>query len=301
MGDFSARLRPPPSRLSPGLLPGVMPPIPDVTLPRPSLLGPSEGAATLDGFEFGSAELTESHREQIATLAATYRRLLETPPGGRVRAVGHTDRVGGEEENQALGQERSDAVRDELVRHGLDASDIHTHSLGKGVPVADTPHAEPRNRRVELYFAPNSGLGLEGVLTEGLRRPAPLEATSPPAIPDLSPHRIDYCTLFPEACDPNRLPPSIYRPIPELPGRRVPSLTDAIWQPIDRALERGLSRLGLSDEWNQRLRDAARAGAEKGATEVLDRAMDAANLTGATRQAVSNALRAAAQLEIPFR
>ncbi|MFC3284027.1 OmpA family protein [Litchfieldella rifensis] len=304
MGDFDTRLRPPSSRLrlDPSLrfgsAPGTLPPIPDVTLPRPSLLGPAEGSATLDGFAFGSAALTADHQRQLAALAGSLQRLLDKTPSGRVKAVGHTDAVGEEAGNDTLGQERADAVRDELVDQGLEASAIQTHSLGESVPVIETPRREPRNRRVEVYFSPNSGLNLRGLLTEGLSRPQPLSATPPP---NLITPSIDYCTVFPEECRPGRPPRDLFTPLPARPEQRLPSLSDAVWQPIDRALERGLNRLGIRDEWNQRLRDAARSGAAKGATEILDRAMDAANLTGETREAVGTALRAAVQLEIPFR
>lgn len=299
MGGYGMRLRAP----APGPAPGVVSPVPDVTLRRPSLLGPEEGSATLDGFATDSAALTQRHRRRLATLAVTLNRLLAEPPGGRIQAVGHTDLVGSEAHNDALGQQRAEAVRDELVQQGVPASDIHTHSLGESVPAIDTPNADPRNRRVEVYFAPNSGLGLAGTLTEPLTRPEPLRATPPPEIPGVI-TRPDYCTVFPEACrppSPEQAPPDLYAPVPELPERRLPSLSEAIWRPVDRALEHGLRDLGIPDEWNRRLRDAARAGAARGATELLNQTMDAAHLTGETRQAVDAALRAAVQLEVPFR
>lgn len=298
MGGFDFRLRPP----SPGLAPAsdVMPPIPDVTLPRPSLLGPQEGSATLDGFDFGGASLTSAHQRRLSALAGTYQRLLGDAPGGRVHSVGHTDRVGEEVDNESLGQQRADAVRDDLVGNGVPASDVRTFSLGEGLPVVDTRRREPRNRRVELYFSPGSGLKLGGLMTERLTRPPPLGAGPQTTAPNFSQPQFDYCTVFPEQCGPNRVPPSAFDPMPARPDQRLPSVTDAIWQPIDRSLERGLRRLGLSDQWNERLRDAARAGAAKGATELLDQAMDGANLTGETREAVGTALRAAVQLEVPF-
>lgn len=296
MGDVDTRLRLDPSLRPPSS--GPLPPVPDVTLPRPSLLGPAEGAATLDGFAFGTATLTDNHQRQLSALAGRLQHLLDERPGGRVKAVGHTDAVGEEADNETLGRERAEAVRDALVDRGLEASAIQTHSLGEQVPVVETPRREPRNRRVEVYFSPNSGLNLRGVLTEGLSRPTPLEAT--PRGPDLHPSRLDYCTLFPEACRPDRPSFDPSRPLPEPPERRLPSPSEAIWRPIDRSLERGLNELGIRGEWNQRLRDAARAAAARGARELLDQAMDAANLTGETREAVGTALRAAARLEIPF-
>jgi hypothetical protein len=273
--------------------------IPDVTLSRPSLLGPAEGSATLDGFEFGKSELTPAHRKRVADVAAPLKRLLADAFGGRVQALGHTDKVGTEEKNKALGQDRADAVRDELTKHGIDAADVNTASLGASVPIVETPKAEPRNRRVEVYFVPSSGPKLTGILTGGLKRPEPLSSTPPAKVPGFD-TRIDYCKIFPQECDPNRVSPDMYKPTPDAPTRKLPSVTKAVWDPIDKALERGLRKLGLDETWNKRLRDLARSGAEKGATEVLDKALDAAKLTGDTRKAVDAALRAAVQLEIPF-
>jgi hypothetical protein len=295
-GDFDTRLQAP-SSATPTT--SVLPPVPDVTLPRPSLLGPAEGSATLDGFVLGKADLTPKHRKQLADLATPLKRLIAEPPGGHVEAVGHTDKVGAEKGNETLGQQRADAVREELVGLGFDIADIRTHSLGESVPVVDTPNAEPRNRRVEVYFSPSSGRKFSGIMSGGLKRPEPLPATPPPKIPGFD-TRIDYCKLFPEECDPNRVSPDMFKPIPELPKRKQPSLTEAVWNPIDKALERGLRKLGINDTWNKRLRDLAKAGAEKGVTEALDKTLDAANMTGDTRKVVDAALRAAAQQQMPF-
>lgn len=296
MGDFDTRLRPP--SLRPPSSSGVLPPIPDVTLPRPSLLGPEGGAATLDKFVFGSASLTSEHERTLTGLGRRLRNLLDETPGGRVKAVGHTDAVGSEADNEELGQQRADAVRDGLVKQGIDSGEIQTHSLGESVPVVRTERREARNRRVEVYFSPNSGLKLSGLLTKGLKRPAPLSSATPP--PDFTKPNFDYCKVFPEECDPNRRPPDFFKPVPPPPEGIKRSIGEAIWNPIDKALERGLRNLGIGEKWNQRLRDAAKSAAEKGATTGLEKVMDAASLTGETRDAVDAALRAAAQQKVPF-
>jgi hypothetical protein len=276
-----------------------------VSLPRPSILGPAEGALTLDDFAFGSADLTSNHQTQLAALAPRLTRLIDDPPGGRVQAVGHTDLVGEDEDNEDLGLRRANAVRNELTSLGIDSGDINTYSLGESVPVVETPRRERRNRRVEVYFSPSSGNNFGGMMTGGLTAPTPIGAVPDTPI-DISPHRIDYCTIFPEECGIGPRRPrgpsaeDLTRPIPEIPGQTLPSVSEFVWRPIDRALERGMRGLGISDEWNQRLRDLARAGAGKGAEELLDSAMDEAGLAGETREAVGTALRAAIQLEVPF-
>jgi hypothetical protein len=135
-------------------------------------------------------------------------------------------------------------------------------------------------------------------MTGKLERPEPREATPPPKVPTLTGD--DFCRMFPQECDPNRLRPDFFKPIPDLPKRKLPSLTAAIWNPIDKALEKGLKKLGVGDTVNKFLRDAARSAAEKGATSVLDQALDQARLGGDTRKAVEAALKAAAQQEVPF-
>ena len=69
-----------------------------------------------------------------------------------VLVVGHTDLVGSDPFNDALGQQRADAVRAALIRLGVAAADIQAISRGKRAPVVPTADgvAEPRNRRVEI-------------------------------------------------------------------------------------------------------------------------------------------------------
>ena len=69
-----------------------------------------------------------------------------------VLVVGHTDLVGSDPFNDALGQQRAETVRSALIRLGIPQSDIHAISRGKRAPAVPTADgvAEPRNRRVEI-------------------------------------------------------------------------------------------------------------------------------------------------------
>lgn len=276
--------------------PGVLPPIPDVKLKRPSILGPAEGAATLDGFEFGRADLTSAHASKLEQMAEAYRKLLAEHPRGKINAVGHTDAIGSEADNEKLGQERADAVRGALVGFGIDAGSIDTHSLGEAVPAVEKQQKDAKNRRVELYFSEGAGLGLEGILTNKLKPPQPL---GPVKVPDVGTHSID-CAIFPERCDPTRDPLANFKPIPKAPGGQGKSVSEMVWGPIDKSLEKGLGKLGISDKWNKRLRDLTKAGIGKGAVEGLEAVLDAAGATGDAKKAASAAVRAAVQLRIPF-
>jgi OOP family OmpA-OmpF porin len=67
-------------------------------------------------------------------------------------AVGHTDSVGSDASNQRLSVRRADAVKDHLVKAGIEKNRVYTEGKGEGSPVADNKTSEGRakNRRVEV-------------------------------------------------------------------------------------------------------------------------------------------------------
>jgi len=67
----------------------------------------------------------------------------------KIRITGHTDNVGEENANNALGMRRSKTVRDILVRYGVNASRISTFSKGETAPEEsnDTDAGRALNRR----------------------------------------------------------------------------------------------------------------------------------------------------------
>jgi len=99
-------------------------------------------------FILGSDELTpESKLAYRAVFDDTKQR-----PVYEIEVIGFTDTVGDLPYNQALSLRRAAAIRDTLVRDGVDRQAISIVGRGKRdllVPTADqTP--EPRNRRVEI-------------------------------------------------------------------------------------------------------------------------------------------------------
>ncbi|GAA1287182.1 OmpA family protein [Brachybacterium alimentarium] len=100
-------------------------------------------------FESSSAELNGSAQAVIEDAART---LAEHEPGP-VQVVGHTDSVDDEAFNQALSEERAQAVTDVLGTLVDDAEyPLEASGKGEGEPVADNGTDEGRtlNRRVEL-------------------------------------------------------------------------------------------------------------------------------------------------------
>lgn len=75
-------------------------------------------------------------------------------PGFKVSLEGHTDSIGGEAYNQRLSEKRAAAVKDYLVKQGVDGTKIQTSGYGKTKPVADNSTAKGRfeNRRVEVLI-----------------------------------------------------------------------------------------------------------------------------------------------------
>lgn len=79
-------------------------------------------------------------------------RLQQT--GERVRLVGHTDNVGGEEANMLLSERRAKVIRDILLSKGVDQGQITTEAEGETQPVAsnETEAGRYDNRRVEIFL-----------------------------------------------------------------------------------------------------------------------------------------------------
>lgn len=99
-------------------------------------------------FIVGSAELTpESKLAYRAVFDDTKQR-----PVYEIEVIGFTDTVGNLPYNQALSLQRAAAIRDTLVRDGVDRQTISIAGRGKRDPLVPTADqtVEPRNRRVEI-------------------------------------------------------------------------------------------------------------------------------------------------------
>src|SRR5437899_12093675 len=79
---------------------------------------------------------------------------LKTRASDAVRVDGHCDERGTEEYNRSLGERRALALREELVRLGIDPTRVDTISYGEDRP-ADPGHDESawrKNRRGEFIL-----------------------------------------------------------------------------------------------------------------------------------------------------
>jgi outer membrane protein OmpA-like peptidoglycan-associated protein len=97
-------------------------------------------------FIFGSDNLTPESETAYHSVFEDIR----LRPAYQVEVVGHTDTVGDLRSNQELSRKRADAIRDRLVRDGVERTAISVAGRGKldlVVPTADQV-SEPQNRCV---------------------------------------------------------------------------------------------------------------------------------------------------------
>jgi outer membrane protein OmpA-like peptidoglycan-associated protein len=78
--------------------------------------------------------------------------VLKDNPDLKFEIDGHTDNSGTAAHNLTLSQQRADAVRDQLVKMGVDASRLTSKGLGDTKPISDnnTLEGKANNRRVEF-------------------------------------------------------------------------------------------------------------------------------------------------------
>ena len=78
--------------------------------------------------------------------------VMKDNPGIKFEVDGHTDNSGTAAHNLTLSQQRANAVKDELIKLGIDASRLSAKGLGDTKPIADNSSIEGKanNRRVEF-------------------------------------------------------------------------------------------------------------------------------------------------------
>ena len=77
---------------------------------------------------------------------------MQENKNSKVALSGHTDNVGSDAYNQKLSERRVTAVREYVVKKGVDAGRISGQGFGESKPIADNKTREGRakNRRVEI-------------------------------------------------------------------------------------------------------------------------------------------------------
>jgi outer membrane protein OmpA-like peptidoglycan-associated protein len=111
-------------------------------------------------FDVGQAKLKPGGRQAIANVARFMRERGEP----KIVVEGFTDDTGSPAFNQRLSERRAQAVRDALVKQGIDAEKIEARGLGPANPVAsnDNPGGRSLNRRVEIVIGEGVGRAATG-------------------------------------------------------------------------------------------------------------------------------------------
>lgn len=102
-------------------------------------------------FATNSAEILPSSEPLMMEIADV---LIRNPQLTRIEIQGHTDNRGSRARNMELSQQRAEAVRDWLVRHGVAASRLEARGYGPDSPLVPniTPANRARNRRVQFVI-----------------------------------------------------------------------------------------------------------------------------------------------------
>ncbi len=122
-------------------------PAPVAVAPEPA---PAPRKLVLEGvnFDFDESVIRPEDQANIDKDIAT----LEQWGKVNIEVAGHTDSRGSDEYNMTLSQQRADAVRNHLIKKGIEADRLTAVGYGESQPVADNATDEGRfkNRRVEL-------------------------------------------------------------------------------------------------------------------------------------------------------
>jgi outer membrane protein OmpA-like peptidoglycan-associated protein len=99
-------------------------------------------------FDFDRADLSEEARDIVREAVSEARRQGSV----HVFVTGHTDTVGSRAYNQRLSERRAVAVKNEMVRGGIDADKITTVGRNFADPLVPTGPGirEPQNRRAVI-------------------------------------------------------------------------------------------------------------------------------------------------------
>lgn len=98
-------------------------------------------------FDPGSSNLRPESYEDLAVVVD----LLKNNPDIRIEIQGHTDNQGNPQKNLQLSQERAMAVKNYLIKKGIDGNRINAVGYGDTQPIAanDTEANRQKNRRIE--------------------------------------------------------------------------------------------------------------------------------------------------------
>jgi peptidoglycan-associated lipoprotein len=129
----------------------VMPELPDYNNLADREMDRAEFKAQTVYFAFDQAQAKSEDASKIEQVAGAFK---AKPAGFDLLIEGHCDERGTEEYNRSLGERRALAIRELLVKSGIDGQRIYTKTLGKDQPaiVGHDEAAWSQNRRGEFIL-----------------------------------------------------------------------------------------------------------------------------------------------------
>ena len=102
-------------------------------------------------FEFDKSDLSDYSKEMLDDAANVINQVSDKYPALKVDVSGHTDSTGSDGYNQGLSERRANAVKQYLIRKGVEPGRLNTYAYGESKPVAtnDTAEGRAQNRRAE--------------------------------------------------------------------------------------------------------------------------------------------------------
>lgn len=99
-------------------------------------------------FDFGKATLRPESFPELEELVEFMRNKDDI----RIEIAGHTDNVGKDADNLKLSQQRAEAIRNYLVKKGIQPARVVAKGYGATLPIADnaTDEGRQKNRRTEV-------------------------------------------------------------------------------------------------------------------------------------------------------
>ena len=116
--------------------------------PAPAMAGAPD--TYLVFFDWDKSNLNAEALGIIRTAAANAKK----SGTAKIEVTGHADRSGATDYNMRLSKRRADAVKAELVKQGIAATDITVAAKGETEPLVPTPDGvrEPQNRRAQIVI-----------------------------------------------------------------------------------------------------------------------------------------------------
>jgi OOP family OmpA-OmpF porin len=103
-------------------------------------------------FETSSYDIRQTSYPKVEEFS----RFMKENPQYKAEIIGHTDSTGKKAYNMTLSQGRANAVREALIKEGIDAFRLKSRGRGELEPIADnrTQAGRQANRRIEvkLYY-----------------------------------------------------------------------------------------------------------------------------------------------------